>query len=237
MNLEYAGIFDERGHRYHRAMLSQPLARHAEFDRLFDIAALAPGHELLDVPAGGGYLAQHLGERHRVTPLEFTPGFSADVAVVDLAADWPVAQFDHVVCLAALHHIPDPRWFLGKLRRHTRSGGTLHVADVAAGSPICGFLDGFVGRYNGTGHAGSYLSPDCEWLPSLGRVLRAQEVPCPWRFADRAALVAFCMELFGLDQCPADALEHALATTVGIEQTAHGVQLNWRLLYVDIRIT
>jgi len=236
VNLEYAGIFDQRGHRYHRAMLSQPLARSAEFDRLFDIATLQPGHAVLDVPAGGGYLAQRLGARNPVTPLEFTPGFSAQVPVVDQGADWPVAQFDHVVCLAALHHIADQRGFLGKLRSHTRRGGTLHLADVAAGSPICGFLDGFVGRYNGTGHAGTYLSPSCEWLPSLGHVLRAQEVPCPWRFADRAALVAFCMELFGLNLCPPSALEDALATMVGIEETAHGFQLNWRLLYVDIRI-
>lgn len=234
MNLEYADIFARRGHLYHRAMAAAPAARHAEFDRLFDLHPVRPGQTLLDVPAGGGYLARHLGAGVATTSRELTAGFSDDVAVLE-GADWQLGSFDHAVCLAALHHIDDQTGFLGRLGSHLAAGGVLHVADVAAGSPHAEFLDGFVGHYNETGHEGRYLRRDALPLPPGMRLLRAQDLACPWRFRDMEALLAFCSDLFGLVDCPRPALRAALGDLIGIAEDAGGVALQWRLTYVDMQ--
>lgn len=235
MTLDYAQMFEARGHRYHAAMLAEPEARAAEFERLFDAVPVLAGQRVLDVPAGGGYLARQLGDRISVTSLELTAGFHGAVSTVDPKADWPIGRFDHVVCLAALHHIRDKPAFIDKLLGHVADGGVLHLADVALGSPLCRYLDGFVGHYNCTGHEGDYMDPQVLPIPADARVLRAAEVACPWRFTDRAHLLAFCRDLFGLDDCPMDALEESLASLVGIRDIDGAAILDWRLLYVDLQ--
>ena len=236
MNLDYADIFAVRGHRYHRAMTRVPGARRLEFARLFDRCPALPGESLLDLPAGGGYLRAHLPEGVHTTSRELTGGFQAGTEVLG-AEDWALGQFDHVVCLAALHHIEDQPGFLSRLAGHVAPGGTLHVADVAAGTGLARFLDGFVGRYNETGHEGRYLDPDR--LPLTGAlragVVRAVELDCPWLFVDETQMLDFCTDLFGLADCPAAALLDALDRDVGVERRPDGVALRWRLLYMDVR--
>jgi len=236
MNLDYADIFAVRGHRYHHAMTRVPGARRFEFARLFDRHPVLPGESLLDLPAGGGYLRAHLPEGVRTTSRELTGGFQADTEVLG-PGDWALGRFDHVVCLAALHHIEDQPGFLARLAGHVGPGGTLHVADVAAGTGLARFLDGFVGRYNETGHEGRYLDPDRLPLTDAlrARVTRADEVDCPWAFADEARMLDFCANLFGLQDCPVDALRDALERDVGVDRGPDGVALRWRLLYLDVR--
>lgn len=234
MNLEYADIFARRGHLYHRAMAAAPTARRAEFDCLFDLHPVHPGQTLLDVPAGGGYLARHLGAEVSTTSRELTAGFSDDVAVLE-DADWRLGAFDHAVCLAALHHIDDQMGFLGRLGSHLAAGGVLHIADVAAGSPHAEFLDRFVGRYNETGHEGRYLRRNALPLPAGMRLRRAEDLACPWRFRDVEQLLAFCADLFGLVDCPPTTLRSALDDLVGIAEDEGGVALQWRLTYVDMQ--
>lgn len=217
-------------------MRAYPAARTAEFDQVFAARALAAGETLLDVPAGGGYLARHLGPHVTVTPLEFTAGFSSDVAVVAQDSAWPVDKFDRVVCLAALHHIPDRAAFATRLRGHVRPGGTLHVADVDAASSICDFLDGFVGRYNGTGHTGAYIDRNVDWLAAGHPVTRNEERACPWVFDSHAQMLDFCMGLFGLEGCSRHDLLDALQCTVGLSEAPDCVRLNWRLRYVDVHV-
>ena len=234
MTLTYSEIFAERGNHYHAAMLRFPRARDAEFDALFSARPLAAGERILDVPAGGGYLARRVPAGVEVVGLELTEGFGAGVPLYARQGPWPHGRFDRAVCLAALHHMDDPFGFLASLSSRLAPGGMLHVADVLQGSPLSGFLDGFVGRYNTTGHEGRYLDPSAPQWQELGRVLRRREDPCPWRFPDTGALVAFCAALFGLVDCPADALLDALSRDVGIVADGDGVALQWRLAYVDI---
>ncbi len=72
--------------------------------------------------------------------------------VVETYGEWDVGQFDHSVSLAGLHHIDDQDRFISQLVRHTRRGGTVHIADVDRSQKIGRYLDEFVGRYNSTGH-------------------------------------------------------------------------------------
>lgn len=235
MNLTYPEIFQQRGNLYHQAMLDFPEARRAEFEQLFAQCKVAPGQRVLDLPAGGGYLGRYLPPDAELLGLELTEGFGGGVSVLDPAQAWPWGRFDHVVCLAALHHIDDQPGFIGHLLDRLHPGGTLHLADVAAGSALVRFLDGFVGRYNVTGHEGSYLPHDKDFFAELGEVGRIAELPCPWEFAGEAEMLEFCAQLFGLVDCPPEALLRALRDEVGIERNGAGVRLKWRLLYVDIR--
>lgn len=236
MNPEYVDIFRQRGHPYHAAMLFQPHARDAEFDGLFARQPLRGGERILDIPAGGGYLARHLGAQAQVTSLEITSGFSDGIPIADPEDLEAWTGHDRAVCLAALHHFDDAPGFLSRLARCVKPGGWLHVADVAAGSPLCAFLDGFVGRYNVTGHSGHYLPRDPARLAALGEVTHCEEARCDWRFPDEARMLRFCSDLFGLLDCPPAALRDALREHVGFDAGPDGVLLHWRLLYVDVRI-
>ena len=235
MALTYSEIFEERGSLYHRAMLEHPEARSAEFSGLFATRPLERGERVLDVPAGGGYLAQHVPAGVVVDGYELTEGFGAGIALFDPSTNG-VGEFDRAVCLAALHHIDDRRAFLKALASHVKPGGLLHVADVMHGSPLAEFLDGFVGRYNATGHQGMYIDARDSTWPEVGTVLRAEERDCPWRFPDMASLLGFASGLFGLVDCPPDELRDAMDRHVGITREAGAVLLQWRLLYVDIRL-
>ncbi|MEO5629660.1 MAG: methyltransferase domain-containing protein [Thermomonas sp.] len=234
MNPEYVEIFKQRGHPYHAAMQAFPDARNAEFEQLFAAHPLEGVPRILDIPAGGGYLARHLGARAQVTSREITPGFSLDTELADPDDLSAFSGYDRAICLAALHHFEDPISFLTRLRGTLKPGGILHVADVCAGSPLGDYLDGFVGRYNITGHDGRYLGADRARYASLGRVERCEEVHCRWQFRDEADMLAFAGSLFGLVDHPLAELRDALRRLVGFRVTDTGVELDWRLLYIDI---
>ncbi|QNP41416.1 class I SAM-dependent methyltransferase [Lysobacter solisilvae (ex Woo and Kim 2020)] len=234
MNLGYADIFAQRGHDYHAAMSCQPQARRREFEALFSATPVQAGQRVLDVPAGGGYLQRYLPCETELCSLELTSGFGTDLPQYDPARTWTHGRFEHAVCLAALHHIEDQDAFLRGLLDRLTPDGTLHLADVRHGSGIAGFLDGFVGRHNLTGHAGRYLRLDHARFAALGRVSRLEEIECPWHFASLDALAGFCSRLFGLVDCPGSLLLDALSDSVGIERHGAQVSLRWRLLYVDL---
>lgn len=235
MTLEYGEIFAQRGAAYHHAMLRHPDARRVEFTRLFECGTPQAGQRVLDIPSGGGYLRHHLPPTIELVCLELTAGFGGDVPVYQPTQPWTFGQFDHVVCLAALHHIEDQAGFLGGLLGRLNANGTLHLADVARGSGISRFLDGFVGRYNVTGHDGRYLPNDASWFATIGTVTRIVESHCPWTFADEPTMLDFCSGLFGLVDCPLALLRDALDTQVGVRLEGGKAVLDWRLLYVDLQ--
>ena len=215
-------------------MRAFPHARVSEFDELFAYSPLLGGESVIDIPSGGGYIAHRFGGRARVTSLEIASGFNPAMPLVDPDMLATFTGYDHAVCLAALHHFEDPFNFLVRLRATLKPNGTIHLADVPSGSPLCNFLDDFVGRYNTTGHKGRYLSADPALYASLGNVVRCEEAPCPWHFASKTDMLAFCSALFGLVDCPLDDLRTALHDFVGYREDDFGVHLNWRLMYIDI---
>lgn len=235
MTLEYAEIFAHRGDAYHAAMLLCPDARNAEFLQLFARSAPERGQRVLDILAGGGYLRRYLARDVELVSLELTAGFGNGVQVFNPKQPWQAGTFDHIVCLAALHHIENKNEFIGGLLKALRANGTLHLADASADSGITRFLDSFVGRYNTTGHEGHYLPRDPEWFATLGKVTNLEELPCPWHFSSEQQMLQFCGNLFGLVDCPHAELREALREHVGFHHETDGVSLDWRLLYADIR--
>lgn len=235
MNLQYSEIFARRGDAYHAAMQKEPLARNAEFAKLFERRAVHAGESVLDIPAGGGYLARMLPVGTQITELELSAGFTPHLRVVEASGDWGVGQFDHAVCLAGLHHIDDQDAFVSHLARHVRPGGTVHVADVDVSTPLGAFLDGFVGRYNVTGHEGKYLDGTSFTQLAGARLVSSEVRDCAWRFADEDRLLDFAADLFGLVAYPRDGLSEELHR-VGILHDSDGVQLRWQLRYVDLEV-
>jgi hypothetical protein len=237
MNLEeYDAIFEKRGLSYHDAMRRHPDARNTEFDALFARRTVKHGETVLDIPAGGGYLARRLPANTSVTELELTSGFTPDLMVVPTHGDWGVGKFDHTVCLAALHHISDQERFVAQLVAHTGPGGTVHIADVDAETSITEFLDGFVGRYNITGHKGKYLT-ERSFLSIPDARLIANEIrSCPWRFSNEAAALDFAASLFGLVDYPRAAFREAVVDRVGLNRDGAEITLDWRLRYIDLAV-
>jgi SAM-dependent methyltransferase len=248
MAVDYASVFAVRGRSYHAAMQRWPDARAEEFRQLFRNSSLRDGERLLDVPAGGGYLARFCPPGVRVDSLEFSQAFldgrhprdihrphQDRLTVVDPLGAWPLASADRAICLAALHHIDPLEPFLDRLAAAVRPGGLVHLADVGLGSPIAGFLDGFVHAWTPGGHRGHYRDwSRIAWPPGL-RPLRVEERACPWRFRSLEEMEAFTRLLFGLQGDPPGALRTALAEAVGWRRDGDGVALAWRLTAVDLR--
>jgi SAM-dependent methyltransferase len=234
--MEYAEIFTHRGDAYHRAMQRFAGARDAEFRELFRRRPVKPGETVLDVPSGGGYLANTLDDDACVTALEFTAGFSPDVRVVETYGQWDVGEFDHAVCLAGLHHIEDQDRFVSQLVRHTRPGGTVHIADVDHSQPLARYLDNFVGRYNSTGHKGKYLTAKSFIRLPHTRLIGSEIRDCPWAFDSEESLLTFCGDLFGLSNYPRDELRAQLEHHAGITRVGGAAVLGWRLRYIDLEV-
>jgi SAM-dependent methyltransferase len=236
--MNYAEIFDRRGHEYHRAMQLAPLARRREFQALFSSRPLTSGELVFDIPSGGGYLADHLAVPARVHGFEFSCGFaneSSRVALLELDKPWEIGQADRVVSLAGLHHNADPIAVAAKLSAHVRRGGWLHVADVAQGSRIGEWLNGFVHRNNELGHEGIFLPARRGAYPLAWDVARLELREVPWRFDSEATMVRFCRWMFGIDRASDAQISRALREIVGVRERAQGVELAWELLYLDVR--
>lgn len=116
--------------------------------RLIEQAAIAPGHDVLDLGSGTGtlvLLVKELCPAARVSGVDIDPRILAiarrkvaaagvDVQLVEGSATdppFPPASFDRVLTTLVLHHLttPQKREALAAARRLLRPGGRLHVAD------------------------------------------------------------------------------------------------------------
>ena len=237
----YEKIFDVRGARYHDAMQLFPRARDLEFQRAFDQIDSASVVSVLDIPSGGSYLRKFFPAAE-LCAVDFTEGFQSsgntveirDINSFELADD----AYDLAVTIASLHHIENRKAFVNKVFTTIRSGGYYCIADVESQSRIAAFLDGFVGRYNGTGHEGMFLVSSLEdnrhWLPN-GTIVEHEVKSCPWRFSNERELTLFVRKLFALSNVTDQEILHTVESEVGISGYADGVQIEWELLYIVLQ--
>jgi SAM-dependent methyltransferase len=113
---------------------------------LAEIAAVRPGHEVLDVACGTGIVARTVADRlggdGRVVGLDLNPNMLTVAQRVRPDLDWrqgdagrlpfPDASFDRVLCQMALMFFPDRSAALGEMARVTRAGGIVAVCVPAA---------------------------------------------------------------------------------------------------------
>lgn len=243
----YDSIFARRAASYHDAMTRWPRARDREFEA---IAERLPGAvaSLCDVPAGGGYLHEHVmrarpGAEFRYVAVEpaayflercpVGPGCERVRAAME---NVPVAGgFDAVASLAALHHVEDKVAVYRELARLAGARGRVIVADAAEDTGVARFLNGFVDACNSMGHQGLFLGESATGdLERAGlRVLSDEVVDVAWVFETRDDVGLFAKALFGIDLAPPDRIVDALQAEVGLEDRGAGkVAVAWRLRYL-----
>ena len=236
--MEYRHVFNRRGRAYDTAMQRFPNARANEFRALFDGIELRRDMDVVDVPAGGGYLRPYLPAHVKLHEYECSSGFfvsSQNVSLINDIGALPERSFDLAVSVAALHHVADKGAFILALLRSLRPGGAVLLADVEAGSSEAQFLDGFVAQNNVTGHNGMYLQGGREHLSKYlkagaARIRTVERRSCPWVFPSESAMLSFVKLLFGMPNVD-EALLRAALNTLGIERQGSSVVLRWGLLY------
>lgn len=142
---DHKSTFDQRGSSYHLAMTSLPNVRAEEFRVLVARAELRPGHAIVDLPSGGGYLHRYLPEGVTCLHVETSQVFHAaahhagqKALLASSMGDVPLASgsVDRVLSLAGLHHETDRLPLYREAARLLRPGGLLLIAEVAQGSSI-----------------------------------------------------------------------------------------------------
>ncbi len=139
-------------------MRRYPQARLAEFRQILEPLTIKSGMHIGDVPAGGGYLHAHLPPGAIWEGHEPCASFTNHGAVSTienhplLPLPWPDHALDAVVSLAGIHHLEDKTGLFAEVGRVLKPAGIFVLSDVAEGTSIARFLDGFVGDHNSTGH-------------------------------------------------------------------------------------
>ena len=234
---DYSEIFNARAKQYHLAMQTCPKARDAEFLALLhDLPASAI--DVLDVPAGGGYLARYLQSHLQLTSCDFSEGFVetgmplANPQTLPYAAD----TFDAVLSLTGLHHVSfkNQNAFLRESHRVLRTKGSFLVGEVLRGSPVDPFLNDFVHRHNSQGHSGDFF--DEGFKAQLAEAGFEQISMCVrkyiWQFADVASMLCYCKNMFGIDKASDSELDRGLREYLNYRQVQNGtVQLPWQLVF------
>jgi SAM-dependent methyltransferase len=229
----YSSAFAARGSDYDRAMRAHPGVRVREFAQVIEAAELQPGMVVGDVPAGGGYLQQYMSSTVRCMSHEpcasFGQGHHGAGSLFPFP--WTDGSLDRVISLAGVHHHPDKRPFHAEVHRVLVPGGLYVLSDVDADSPVGRFLDGFVGRHNGTGHDGIYLG--AELVPQLteaGFSVRSDQlVRFLWSAPDDETLADFCIGLFSLSGVTRDEFLEVASRELGIERSPGATSLRWEL--------
>ncbi len=231
------------------AMRDFPQARNCERDTLLDYVDLSRACVVLDVQAAGGYLAdevrRRLGSGATIVCLEPNDALRGRLDPAYTALADPLEHFrslgdgtvDIALGLVGLHHSRSHAATIGECHRVLRPGGELAVCDVAQGSRLAAWLNGFVDRNCPSGHAGNFPAPG-----SLARLCREAgfehvlEEPreVPWRFARRADIAVFFKGLFGLS-ASVDAVDRAIDDFFTVRESAGGCSVDWQLLYAHAR--
>ncbi len=238
---DYSDIFNQRGASYHAAMRMVPAARREEFASALALLDLRDGLRLIDAPAGGGYLRDHLHHQLIVHQVETSATFAEHAAeagrgpviLCDRLDRIPLADgsADRVLSLAGVHHLDKQPAFYQEACRLLVPNGIFCLADVAAGSTVDRFLNQFVHQHCSTGHQGHFLGDaTANELEQAGfRVVHDQHTHFDWHFRDRQEMTTWCALLFGLDRSDHQTILDGIHSTTGFSEDHHGCHLHWNL--------
>jgi SAM-dependent methyltransferase len=249
--------FDERAAAYTRERIELfneanarwPQARATERRLLIERLDLRPGLTICDVGAGGGYLSdgiyEALGGACRIVCVENSAHFAESLAdpyekVVCSLSDLHLesASVDRVACLAGIHHQRDKARFFREAYRIARSGGSIAVGDVLAGSPPARFLNEAVDRHSDLGHDGMFLAAGelSALMHAAGfRELSETHHCYTWNFPDEPAMVRFCGSLFRMTKATPAQVAEELRRHLRIDVDRTGARLHWGLLFASGR--
>lgn len=242
--LSYKDIFNQRADAYHKAMLDWPNARNEEFEAILKKLVVDEQTRVIDIPAGGGYLANYLPKETQLIHLEtselFTElGHSGSPHPLKLCSldTLPIrdASIDIVLSLAGLHHTEDKTPLFKEIFRCLTAGGKCVIADAGADSPTANFLDGWLSDHNSMGHSGWYLdSSTTDDLTMAGFTGTSKETrQYHWIFSSKEEAGAYCKLMFGIDLASIDEISNALNQYLGFDPLPDGdIGLKWQLDFI-----
>ena len=196
----YHEVFKPRAQAHIDAFSRYPEACRMEVQACLNWANLQAGEVLLDMPSAGGFLSRHVcvpdvhiiaidpsPELHAHCALHVPDSRLAPLDKLPI----PDAGVDAIVCLAGLHHEPNPGAVFAEMRRViTPHGGRVVIAEVQSGSDPARFLNGFVHRHNPHGHEGVFV--DGAFVHGLAasglKIVQDEQLAYPWIFDSRWAL-------------------------------------------------
>jgi SAM-dependent methyltransferase len=242
MNKSYQEHFNQRGSAYDQAMQANPDARRAEFMLVIEAAKLVYGMTVADVPAGGGYLKNYLPPGCDWLAHEPCASFTnhhvggSEQSLPLLPLPWSDASVDVAISLAGVHHLQDKRAFFADLHRVVKPGGRLVIADVAAESAVAGFLDGYIGAHNSTGHEGEFLNEQTlDELQQAGWSGAHYDIrDFHWVFHNRYDMASFCHKLFDLRTSTLANTQAEIEAQLGVDDLADGIGMRWSLMTIIV---
>lgn len=240
----YKDIFNQRAALYHEAMHFLPHARDQEFITLLSLADLQPNQAIIDMPSGGGYLAQYMPVDIKLFHLEISEQFANlahDITshpmllVEENHLPFEDNSIDRFLSLAGLHHIEDKTPIFKEIQRVLKPGGKAVIADAYQGSPVASFLDQCVNEYNPMGHQGIYLSDETinEMCASGLTVTSSDPYQYIWQFPSLEHMVEYCRKIFGMSKGRAQDIEQSIAKYLGFNQESNHIQMNWALEFIQ----
>lgn len=238
--MDYSSIFAARAQRYRDAQVRWPDIRRAELECFATLLGVCAGERILDAPAGNGVLKGYLPSGCDYLALDPAADFVAACREQGLPVQCaplrnsglPDGHFDVLGSLTGLHHESRREEVYAEWWRLLKPGGRLVAMDVAVGSAVAGFLNGFVNCWNSQGHAGVFIDQaDEQALRQMG-FIEVRQVQCEydWCAADATQMVGFMMDLFGLDRQPSASLMlDALAAQLDAGCRQEGYRVPWKL--------
>lgn len=238
--VDYSSIFSVRADRYRNAQVRWPAVRRSELECFAGLLNVRAGERVLDAPAGNGVLRAYLPQSIQYLAQDPAADFAAEclgqgleVCCAPLEATGLAGQsFDVVASLTGLHHERRRFDIYAEWWRVLKPGGRLVMMDVAQGSAVGHFLNVFVDRWNSQGHRGYFIDQaDEQALHSAGfRNIEKLHCEYSWCALDEQQMVAFMLELFGLDLQPDfHVMSAELRSSLGAGFCCGSYQVPWSL--------
>lgn len=244
--MDYSSIFSVRANRYRDAQMRYPDIRRAELERFLALLELQGNECVLDAPAGNAVLKGYLPPGCAYLAQDPAPDFAADCRAQGLevccaplrTSGLAEQRFDVVASLTGLHHESQREEIYAEWWRVLKPGGRLVVMDVAAGSAVGRFLNGFVDRWNSQGHRGDFIDQADERALSETGFIQVERLNCEydWLATDEQQMASFMLELFGLDRQPdVHVLAAELAAGLDAGYRCGGYRVPWALTALRAR--
>lgn len=243
---QYKEIFDRRADSYHQAMTSWPKARDKEFETLLTLANLQPGQRVLDMPAGGGYLAWYVPNEINLIHIETSTVFanfglsktSHPIVVID-NDKFPFAanSIDCFLSLAGLHHVSDKTSLYREIFRVLKPNGTAILADASENGDVAKFLDECVDQYNPMGHQGIYFSENTkqEIEESGLEVKSSNSIKYTWNYDSIESMLDYCRSMFGMTDAENKDIQSGIEKYLGFQIKGFNVEMNWCLSFYELK--